>query len=188
MYVLDAGISGGEEAGAGTLLTMVGGSGEAVETAWPVLDAFSKEVLHAGPLGAGMALKLGPRNATGYSMMAAVHEAMLLAVRAGWTGAAAAHHHRDGRAEAGHGTVRPRRPRPAARRRDRVVVPRWSTSVRLGDKDLAHALDLAGRFDVDLPVTETTRRTWPAVRRLEGLSGPHFARRYRWSPSTSPST
>ena len=81
--VLDAGISGGEEgAGKGTLLTMVGGPDDAVQAARPVLDAFSKEVLHAGPLGAGMALKLA-RNAAGYSLMVAIHESMALAAEAG---------------------------------------------------------------------------------------------------------
>ncbi len=81
--VLDAGISGGEGgAASGTLLTMVGGPAEAFESARPVFEGFSKEVVHAGPLGAGMALKLA-RNATGYVMMAAVHEAMELAHRSG---------------------------------------------------------------------------------------------------------
>ena len=55
--LLDAGISGGEEgAKSGTLLTMVGGAADAVDAARPVLEAFSKEVIHPGPLGAGMAL------------------------------------------------------------------------------------------------------------------------------------
>jgi 3-hydroxyisobutyrate dehydrogenase len=81
--VVDAGISGGEPgAQQGTLLTMVGGPASVVERARPVLAGFSKEVLHAGPLGAGMALKLA-RNATGYAMMAAVHEAIDLAGRSG---------------------------------------------------------------------------------------------------------
>ena len=83
VFVLDAGISGGEDgAAAGTLLTMVGGPADAVDRARPVLLAFSKEVLHPGPLGAGMALKLA-RNAAGYMMMAAVHEAMELAAASG---------------------------------------------------------------------------------------------------------
>lgn len=81
--VIDAGISGGEGgAASGTLLTMVGGPTEAFDAARPVFEGFSKEVVHAGPLGAGMALKLA-RNATGYVMMAAIHEAMELAQRSG---------------------------------------------------------------------------------------------------------
>ena len=77
--VIDAGISGGETgSNAGTLLTMVGGSAEAVALASPALKAFSKEIIHAGDLGSGLALKLA-RNATGYICMAAVHEAMQIA-------------------------------------------------------------------------------------------------------------
>ncbi len=81
--VLDAGISGGEPGAAkGTLLTMVGGPTDALERARPVLDAYSSVVLHAGPLGTGMALKLA-RNATSFAFMAVVHEALVLADAAG---------------------------------------------------------------------------------------------------------
>ncbi len=81
VVLLDAGISGGEPgAAAGTLVTMVGGPADAFENVRPVLESFSKEVIHAGTLGSGMALKLA-RNAAGFVMMAAVHEAMELARR-----------------------------------------------------------------------------------------------------------
>jgi 3-hydroxyisobutyrate dehydrogenase len=81
--VLDAGISGGEPGAlAGTLMTLVGGSVAAVDRARPLLDSYSKEVVHAGPLGAGMTLKLA-RNAAGYAMMVAAQEAMELAATAG---------------------------------------------------------------------------------------------------------
>lgn len=83
VHVLDAGISGGETgAQAGTLLSMVGGPPEAVTRAASVIDAFSKDVLHAGPLGTGMALKLA-RNATSFAMMGAVYEALCMAHGAG---------------------------------------------------------------------------------------------------------
>jgi 3-hydroxyisobutyrate dehydrogenase len=81
--VLDAGISGGEPgAQSGKLMTLVGGSVEAIEKARPLLDSYSKEVVHAGPLGAGMTLKLA-RNAAGYALMVAAQEAMELAATAG---------------------------------------------------------------------------------------------------------
>ena len=81
--ILDAGISGGEPgAQAGTLMTLVGGSEAAVEKARPLLVSYSKEVVHAGPLGAGMTLKLA-RNAAGYALMVAAQEAMELAATAG---------------------------------------------------------------------------------------------------------
>jgi 3-hydroxyisobutyrate dehydrogenase-like beta-hydroxyacid dehydrogenase len=81
--VIDAGISGGEPgAQAGTLVSLVGGTASAVEKARPLLQTYSKEVVHAGPLGAGMTLKLA-RNAAGYALMVAAQEAMELAATAG---------------------------------------------------------------------------------------------------------
>jgi len=83
VQVIDAGISGGPSgATAGTLLTMVGGPADAVARAMPALESFSKEVIHAGDLGAGLALKLA-RNAAGYVCMAAMHEAMQIASASG---------------------------------------------------------------------------------------------------------
>lgn len=165
--VVDAGISGGEEgAGAGTLLTMVGGPAAALETARPYLDTFSKEVIHAGPLGAGMALKLA-RNAAGYSMMAVVHEAMALARQAGVDLAQLEHAITETgvlqQAMAPFALGGPE-PLPAGASSRRTAMEHL---VRLGDKDLGHALDLAARLDMMLPVTETTRRRWPSVCRLE---------------------
>jgi 3-hydroxyisobutyrate dehydrogenase-like beta-hydroxyacid dehydrogenase len=81
--LIDAGISGGEPgAQAGRLTTLVGGTSDAVERARPLLESYSKEVVHAGPLGAGMTLKLA-RNAAGYALMVAAQEAMELAATAG---------------------------------------------------------------------------------------------------------
>jgi 3-hydroxyisobutyrate dehydrogenase len=81
--LVDAGITGGEVGSkAGTLVTMVGGDTDAVDRVRPVLATFSKDVLHVGPLGTGMALKLS-RNLIGYVTMAAVYEGMVLAHHAG---------------------------------------------------------------------------------------------------------
>ena len=81
--VLDAGVAGGwPSAGSGTLVTMVGGAADALERARPMLDAFSKEVIHAGALGAGMRLKL-VKNHVSYLALAAAHEGRLLAEAAG---------------------------------------------------------------------------------------------------------
>jgi 3-hydroxyisobutyrate dehydrogenase-like beta-hydroxyacid dehydrogenase len=57
--VLDAPVSGGRTvAEAHQLTTMVGGSKEVVERATPVFMAFSKTVVHLGPIGAGQWGKL----------------------------------------------------------------------------------------------------------------------------------
>ena len=47
-----------------------------------MLDAFSKEVIHAGPLGAGMNLKL-IKNLLSYLALCAAHETLLLAEELG---------------------------------------------------------------------------------------------------------
>lgn len=167
VVVLDAGISGGEAgARAGTLVSLVGGPADAVERARPVLMAFSKDVLHAGPLGAGMALKLA-RNAAGYAWMLAVHEAMELA-------------HRSGvdlellrRAIVETGTFEQAftpmvlggpDPLPAD------APPELRSGAehlrRLADKDLDHALDLAIRLDVHLPMLDAVRRGFHRAMRV----------------------
>ena len=77
--VIDAGVAGGyTSAETATLVTLVGGDTPAVERARPVLDCFSKRVIHAGLLGTGMRLKL-VKNAISYLAMAAAHEGQVLA-------------------------------------------------------------------------------------------------------------
>jgi len=56
---LDAPISGGTvRAADGTLTTMVGGDPEALEQARPFLEAYSRDVFHLGPIGAGSTAKM----------------------------------------------------------------------------------------------------------------------------------
>ena len=166
VHVVDAGISGGETgAVAGTLMLMVGGSADAVDTVRPVLDAFAKEVVHAGPLGAGMALKLA-RNATGYALMAAVHEAMSVAALAGVELRALEHVLREtalfdqGMSPFLFGGPDPL---PAG---DSPMRPMMEHLARLGDKDLEHAQELAGDLGVAIPVVDATRAEFGAVSRL----------------------
>lgn len=57
--VLDAPVSGSRPAAdAGTLTLMVGGDAAALDRVRPLLDTYSEHVFHAGPLGAGEAMKL----------------------------------------------------------------------------------------------------------------------------------
>jgi 3-hydroxyisobutyrate dehydrogenase len=56
---LDAPVTGSRMQAAGGQLTfLVGGSAAALETARPVLEAMSKEVVHLGPVGSGAKMKL----------------------------------------------------------------------------------------------------------------------------------
>jgi 3-hydroxyisobutyrate dehydrogenase len=83
LAMLDAPVSGGV-AGAegGTLTFMVGGAGEALERARPVLEAMGKAIVHAGGPGAGQAAKICNNMILGVSMIA-VCEAFALADRLG---------------------------------------------------------------------------------------------------------
>ena len=83
VHVIDAGVAGGyTSAETGTLVTTVGGDRSHFDRAEAVLAAFSKEVIHAGPLGAGMRLKL-IKNLISYLAMIAGHEGILLGEAAG---------------------------------------------------------------------------------------------------------
>ena len=164
--VLDAGISGGEAgATSGTLLLLVGGHEETVERARPVLDTFAKEVVHAGPRGTGMALKLA-RNAIGYGWMTVVADATAMATAAGVDPALVRH------AVAETGVV------------DQALVPLglggpgpWAADdparaifehvADLADKDLHHAQALAAELDTTVPMFDATRRTFRRAVRLD---------------------
>lgn len=83
LEMLDAPVSGGT-AGAegGTLTFIVGGSGEALERARPLLDAMGKAVYHAGGNGAGQIAKIC-NNMLLAVLMAGTAEALALGVNNG---------------------------------------------------------------------------------------------------------
>jgi 3-hydroxyisobutyrate dehydrogenase-like beta-hydroxyacid dehydrogenase len=165
--VLDAGVSGGERGAiAGTLITMVGGPQDAVDQARPVFGTFSREVIHAGPLGAGMSLKLA-RNAAGYMMMAAVHEAMSLTQSAGVDLDVLRHVLVASDVQAM--TMAPFAlggPDPLSA--DETAETRTSLehTNRLAEKDMAQALALATRLHVPTPVLAATEVNFRRVVRL----------------------
>ncbi|MDR3416852.1 MAG: NAD(P)-dependent oxidoreductase [Nevskia sp.] len=82
IHVIDAPISGGAAgAEAGTLAYMVGGEAAVLERCRAVFACSGSSIIHAGPVGAGIALKLC-NNLMTYAAFAAMHEADALA-RAG---------------------------------------------------------------------------------------------------------
>ncbi len=167
VVLVDAGISGGESgAQTGTLLTMAGGPTDAVDHARPVLDAFSKEVLHAGPLGTGMALKLA-RNATSFAMMAVVHEALDLAHHAGVDLAMLRH------ALSNTGLFEqalvplglgPPAPLPVDAPADYRTT--LEHAVRMAEKDLDQAGVLAAQYGIDVDLFSTSRTMFHEVMRV----------------------
>lgn len=83
--LLDACVTGGPTGAAqGTLTVMAGGEAEAVERARPFFDAFARQVVHAGPLGSGAAVKLC-NNLMTYLGFLSAFEATFLAREAGLT-------------------------------------------------------------------------------------------------------
>jgi len=156
--LLDAGISGStDRAMAGDLVTVVGGTVEALARARPTLDAYCSTVIHCGPSGAGMAAKLA-RNMAQYGIWCALFESMELAADAGVDlGLYADYVRASGLPEnhdvmLGRGTVDPVDP---AADPDEVARLRWA--VDLGHKDLADAFELAERLGRDVPVGRIAR-------------------------------
>jgi 3-hydroxyisobutyrate dehydrogenase len=81
--VLDAPVSGGpHNTAAGELTLFVGGPDEAVTRVRPVLAAYGDPILHAGPLGAGQAVKL-TNNTLFAAQIGLLREAVALGDRLG---------------------------------------------------------------------------------------------------------
>ena len=81
--VIDCGVSGGTQGAAdGELVCMVGGTEDEVDQVRPLLDVFSRLVLHMGPPGTGLSAKLA-RNVVQYGSWLAAQEAQELAEAAG---------------------------------------------------------------------------------------------------------
>lgn len=167
VHVIDAGISGGEPgAAAGTLLTMVGGETEAVRLAMPTLEAFSKEVIHAGDLGTGLALKLA-RNATGYICMSAIHEAMQIASASGVPLDVLQHTISEtGVFEQALSPFLLGGPSPLSDTDTGSMRELLTHLCALAEKDLDQALALADELAEDIPVTQATRLSFRHVARL----------------------
>jgi 3-hydroxyisobutyrate dehydrogenase-like beta-hydroxyacid dehydrogenase len=87
LTLVDVGIAGGPDAAAtGNLLTTIGADDDTFARISPCLDAMSVRAIHAGPLGAGMKLKV-VKNALSFMTMCAVHEALLLGEELGFSSA-----------------------------------------------------------------------------------------------------
>jgi 3-hydroxyisobutyrate dehydrogenase-like beta-hydroxyacid dehydrogenase len=152
LLVLDAPVSGGAMGAVeGTLAIMVGGTEAAFAAVAEPLTLLGAEVVHCGPTGSGTAAKLA-RNLLHFVAFTAVGEAQRLAEAAGIdlqelgrivrhtdaiTGGPGAIMHRT--------TAREMSP-------DDDWVPILEHVRALGEKDLAHAIELAGRLGVDVPM------------------------------------
>lgn len=152
LHFVDAPVSGGAMgADAGTLAILVGGTDEAYDAVAAPLRLMGTEVVHCGPVASGTAAKLA-RNLLHFVAFTATGEALRLAEAAGIdlvalgrivrhtdaiTGGPGAIMHRD--------TTAPLAPDDG-----------WRTIFEhvhaLGTKDLGHAIELADRLGVEVPM------------------------------------
>ncbi|MBS0580487.1 MAG: NAD(P)-dependent oxidoreductase [Proteobacteria bacterium] len=131
------------------VLSMTGGDPALTERARPVLAAFSTEVVHAGPLGAGMALKIA-NNFVTWSHILVIKQALALAHAGGvGIGTLRAVMKGNGNLTAVTAAVMDGAERDAGgmspERRDFL-----ESQGRIGEKDLALALEMAQAAGVDL--------------------------------------
>lgn len=158
IYLIDAPITGGaHRAAEGTLCYMVGGEAPVVDRSRPVFETSAEKVVHAGELGAGIALKLC-NNFIQYTEFVAMAEATRLAEACGLSV--------DVLREVGlsNGVVNEQMHMFVSGRNG---LARGSTEDqmeeffgalgRLGEKDLQCALDTAADHAVSLPTAEYVR-------------------------------
>ncbi|MCW2511146.1 MAG: hypothetical protein JWR11_188 [Mycobacterium sp.] len=147
--LLDCGVTQSVPQG---LVAMLGGDDATVTRAMPVLSDFAKDVVHCGPLGAGMATKIA-RNVITYGTWRAVHEAATLVESAGVDP-----HNLIAAVQAadpeGHTLFSWLRNQLAGDQDTAAMVPQVQ---RLMDKDLAAAQELAARSDIRVPLVDAAR-------------------------------
>ena len=136
---------------------MVGGTAEVLERCRPVLETSAESIIHAGPLGAGIALKLC-NNMITYLEFIAMSEALAIAERSGLSIEVLADVGR------GHGVINDRMVAFASNRsklREQLGEAGFAAAFgpfgKLGEKDLDAALDTARSLELHLPATALAR-------------------------------
>ncbi len=154
LLVVDAPVSGGAMGAAdGTLAIMVGGTDEAFAAVSGPFALMATEVVHCGPIGNGTAAKLA-RNLLHFVAFTATGEALRLAEAAGIDLQALGRivRHTDS-ITGGPGAIMHR-----ATAKEMEPGDFWISifeHVRaIGEKDLSHAIELADRLGVDVPMAQ----------------------------------
>ena len=136
---------------------LVGGPAEVLERCRPVFETSAEAIIHAGPLGAGAALKLCNNLITNLEF-AAMSEAMAIATRAGLSLEVLADVGR------GNGVINERmlafiggRAKLAGQPEGSPAHGFFDAMGRLAEKDLDAAIDSARALGVPVPVTAFTR-------------------------------
>jgi 3-hydroxyisobutyrate dehydrogenase len=170
LLFVDAPVSGGAMGAAdGTLAIMVGGSDAAFAAVREPLALMGTEVVHCGPAGNGTAAKLA-RNLLHFVAFTATGEALRLAEAAGIDLVALGRvvRHTDS-ITGGPGAIMHR-----ATTAPLAPEDGWTSIfehvLAIGEKDLAHAIELADRLGVDVPMAQYAREHLAAALGLGGVS------------------
>lgn len=166
--LIDAPITGGAGgAEQGTLCYMVGGDVTLLERCRAIFMTSAEKIVHAGPVGAGIALKLC-NNLMTYAAFAAMHEAANLARECGLSLESL---HAVGQS---NGVVTPQmysfvtgRDAVAAQG-EQALEQAFGPFARLGEKDLEAALQSGRQLGLEMPATEC----------VQGIIGKVFLKRY----------
>jgi 3-hydroxyisobutyrate dehydrogenase-like beta-hydroxyacid dehydrogenase len=165
--LLDCGVTPGTKAAENGMIAILGGDQAVVDYARPVLLDWAKQIVHCGPLGAGMAAKIG-RNVVMYGCWRAAYEGWSLAVAAGVEPGKLAE------------IIRAADPEGASplllmsEYLSGAALPHWlTTAEHFIDKDLDAAQELSARVSVPVPLVDVARSTRretvaPALVRLAG--------------------
>ncbi len=157
LLFVDAPVSGGSMGAAeGTLAIMVGGTEAAYDAARGPLERMGSEVVHCGPAGAGTAAKLA-RNLLHFVAFTATGEASRLAEAAGIDLVALGRIVRHTDAITGGPGAIMHRDTTAPLAADDGWTSIFEHVLAIGSKDLAHAIELADRLGVDVPMAEYAR-------------------------------
>jgi len=155
----DCGVTGGRYARQKGLITLVGADDALFAAIKPVLDAFTKEVVHMGGPSAGMAGKIA-RNVIFFGTLRAGYEGAALARAAGVDIAKLAHVVESSEEGVGGPMMLMARPDPAG---DPKETAAREYIRNLMNKDLEAALDLGKDLGIPLPLVELTRASDRAV-------------------------
>jgi 3-hydroxyisobutyrate dehydrogenase len=149
---LSGGVAGARE---GRLTAMAGGPAELLELARPALSAFASNIVWAGPLGAGHAMK-AVNNALSAASLAMTAEMLVRAARAG----------ADPRAVIADWNRGPARSQNSEVKFPRDILPgSYAAGFTAGfmEKDVATALRMAEAHALPLAVTKSVHAVWRAA-------------------------
>ena len=168
VLLIDACVTGGRAvAETGDLTLLIGGDEEALEKACPVLEAYGKTLLHAGPLGDGAKLKLCVNLLT-YVNWAAAAESLRLATASGLDPEVFLE------AVRSNGQLSEMQQRFVASQKmpdEAVASDAFQSFVKIqmftAEKDLAHALELGRSCGIALPAAGLVAQDMARIYRVE---------------------